>query len=101
MLAKVIARGPTRDAALDRLALSLEHTVAAGPRTNLPLLVALLRAREFRQGHFDTSFIERNLSALGAESRQRDRAAAAAGAARLLAREAAERASDRGTPVSP
>jgi 3-methylcrotonyl-CoA carboxylase alpha subunit len=101
MLAKVIAHGPTRDLALDRLALSLEHTVAAGPRTNLALLAALTRAREFRQGHFDTGFIERNLSALGAEPRERDRAAAAAGAARLLAREAAESASDPGASVSP
>jgi 3-methylcrotonyl-CoA carboxylase alpha subunit len=103
MLAKIIAHAPTRDAALDRLALALERTVAAGPRTNLALLAALARAREFRQGHFDTGFIERNLLALGAEPRERDRAAAAAGAARLLAREAAESASarDPSAPVSP
>jgi len=103
MLAKIIAHAPTRDAALDRLALALQQTVAAGPRTNLALLAALIRAPEFRQGRFDTGFIERNLSALGAEPRQRDGAAAAAGAARLLAREAAQSASahDHDAPVSP
>src|SRR5262249_48088822 len=103
MLAKIIAHAPTRDAALDRLALALQHTVAAGPRTNLALLAALIRAPEFRQGRFDTRLLERNLSALRAQPRPRARAAAAAGAARLLAREAAESASahDPDAPVSP
>jgi 3-methylcrotonyl-CoA carboxylase alpha subunit len=87
MIAKMIAHAPTREAALDKLAAALEHTIAAGPHTNLALLAALCRADEFRAGTFDTGFIERNLATLGGG--RGDRAAAAFGAVRLLAREAA------------
>jgi 3-methylcrotonyl-CoA carboxylase alpha subunit len=86
MIAKMIAHAPTREAALDKLAAALEHTVAAGPHTNLTLLAALCRADEFRAGTFDTGFIERNLTAL--VGRGGDKAAVAFGAERLLAREA-------------
>src|SRR5262245_54966374 len=103
MVAKVIAHGATRDQALDRLGLALASTVVAGPHTNLAFLAALTQAQEFRQGRHDTGFIDRNLADLGAVPRAFDRAAAAAGAARLLARDneriAAMRASD--APPSP
>jgi 3-methylcrotonyl-CoA carboxylase alpha subunit len=85
MIAKMIAHGETRDAALDRLAAALEQTVAAGPHTNLGLLAALCRAPAFRAGPFDTGFIDRNIAALTAAGDWR--AAAALGAARLVARE--------------
>jgi 3-methylcrotonyl-CoA carboxylase alpha subunit len=101
MIAKLIAHGATREQALDRLAIALDRTVAAGPRTNLKFLAALVRAPEFRQGRFDTDFIDRNLAALGAVPQPFDRAAAAAGAARLIAREAeriAARAEDTRSP---
>jgi 3-methylcrotonyl-CoA carboxylase alpha subunit len=88
MIAKLIAHGSTREQALDRLGVALDRTIAAGPRTNLRFLAALVRAGEFRQGRFDTDFIDRNLAALGAVPHPFDRAAAAAGAARLIAREA-------------
>src|SRR5262245_21389906 len=88
MIAKLIAHGATREQALDRLGIALDRTVAAGPRTNLRFLAALARAPEFRQGRFDTDFIDRNLAALGAVPQPFDRAAAAAGATRLIAREA-------------
>jgi 3-methylcrotonyl-CoA carboxylase alpha subunit len=103
MIAKMIAHAPTRDAALDKLAAALDHTVAAGPRTNLALLPALCRAGEFRSGHFDTGFIERNMAALGGGTDHR--AAAAFGAEVLLAAESMriERGLDRtpDAPVSP
>jgi 3-methylcrotonyl-CoA carboxylase alpha subunit len=89
MIAKVIAHGSSRDEALDRLAGALERTRVAGPRTNLAFLAALVRADGFRAGRFDTGFIEQNLAALGAVPRGLDRAAAAFGVARLLAREQA------------
>jgi 3-methylcrotonyl-CoA carboxylase alpha subunit len=103
MIAKMVAHAPTRDAALDKLAAALEHTVAAGPHTNVALLAALCRSGEFRAGRFDTDFIERNMSTFGLD--RRDPAAAAFGAAELLARDMArieqslERAPD--TPPSP
>jgi 3-methylcrotonyl-CoA carboxylase alpha subunit len=103
MIAKIIAHAATRGQALDRLARALEQTIAIGPRTNLAFLAALVRAPEFRRGRFDTDFVDRNLASLGAVPRALDRAAAAAGAARLLAREPQRMAAarDTGAPPSP
>lgn len=83
MIAKVIAHGATRDEALDRLGEALGETLVAGPRTNLAFLKALTEAPGFRNGPFDTGFIERNLSALGAEPQPLDAAAVAAAALQL------------------
>ena len=87
MIAKLIAHAPTRDEALDRLTGAIERTLVAGPRTNLAFLAALCRAKEFRAGPVDTGFIERNAAALGLVPHGVDRAAAAAGAARLIERD--------------
>jgi 3-methylcrotonyl-CoA carboxylase alpha subunit len=89
MVAKVIAHAPTRTAALERLAAALDRTVVAGPRSNAGFLAALLRADGFRAEKFDTGFIDTHLASLGAGPRIPDRAAAAAGAVRLLACEQA------------
>ncbi|MGO4405047.1 acetyl-CoA carboxylase biotin carboxylase subunit [Bosea sp. RAF48] len=83
MIAKVIAHGATRDEALDRLGAALGETVVAGPRTNLAFLKKLTEAQGFRTGPFDTGFIDRNMSALGAESQPLDAAAVAAAALQL------------------
>ena len=103
MIAKIIAHAPTREAALDRLASALDRTIAAGPYTNLAALIALCRAPEFRAGHFDTGFIDRNIATLGGGDM--DRAAAAFGAARLVAQDIARirQSFDRSpdTPTSP
>jgi 3-methylcrotonyl-CoA carboxylase alpha subunit len=90
MIAKLIAHGATREAALERLAKALERTLLAGPRSNVAFLAALCRAGEFRQGRVDTGFIDRNLAALGAVPHAIDRAAAALGVASLLAGAAGE-----------
>ncbi len=87
MIAKLIAHGPTRDAAIDRISNALDRTLIAGVRSNVAFLGALCRAKSFREGKVDTGFIDRNLAALGAVPRSPDRAAAAAGVARLLAGE--------------
>jgi 3-methylcrotonyl-CoA carboxylase alpha subunit len=83
MIAKVIAHGATRDEALDRLGAALGETIVAGPRTNLAFLKKLTEAQGFREGPFDTGFIERNISALGAEPQPLDAAAVAAAALQL------------------
>ena len=103
MIAKLIARGETRGEALDRLAAAIAQTTIAGPRTNLGFLAALIGAAEFRAGHFDTGFIERNLAALGAIPHGLDRAAAASGVERLLRREAERLGArrDAHAPISP
>jgi 3-methylcrotonyl-CoA carboxylase alpha subunit len=94
MIAKLIAHAPNRDAALDRLGHAIERTLIAGPRSNLAFLAALCRAPEFRSGRIDTGFIDRNLAALGAVPHEPDYAAAALGAARLLAQSFASSSQD-------
>ncbi|WP_150287713.1 acetyl/propionyl/methylcrotonyl-CoA carboxylase subunit alpha [Rhabdaerophilum calidifontis] len=89
MIAKIIAHGPSRDVALDRLHAALEDTLVAGPKTNLRFLAALIDQPDFRAGRLDTGFIDRNLAALGAEPQPLDPGAVAAGALALLAEEKA------------
>ena len=87
MIAKMIAHGPTREAALDQLAGALERTVGCRPahqpgaaRGALPC--ARVSRRALRHRFHRPQF--------GSTCRRRSRPAAAAfGAARLLAREAA------------
>jgi len=59
MLAKVIARAPTRGEAAGRLALALERLHLGGVTTNRDFLVAVLRSPEFLAGDTTTDFIER------------------------------------------
>ncbi|MBS0533224.1 MAG: carbamoyl-phosphate synthase subunit L [Proteobacteria bacterium] len=87
MIAKLIARAPTRTEALDRLADALDATVVIGPRSNAGFLAALARAPDFRNGDFDTGFIDAHLAELGAGPQPLDRAAVAFGAQALLERE--------------
>jgi acetyl/propionyl-CoA carboxylase alpha subunit len=63
MLAKIIAHGPTREAALQRLLGALDDTRVHGVVTNLPFLKALLRAPAVRTGAYDTEWIEREFLA--------------------------------------
>jgi 3-methylcrotonyl-CoA carboxylase alpha subunit len=100
MIAKLIAHAPTREAALDKLAAALDQTLIAGPRSNLAFLTKLCRAAEFREGKVDTGFIERNLAALGAAPQPPDKAAAALGAAHLLAEKDEASLSDDAPPDS-
>ncbi|MER5388136.1 biotin carboxylase N-terminal domain-containing protein [Saccharopolyspora sp. NPDC002686] len=60
MLAKVIAHGPTRDAACRRLARALHETRVHGVVTNRELLVGILREPEFRSGAIDTGYLDRH-----------------------------------------
>ncbi len=103
MLAKLIAHGENREQALDRLAGALEQTIAVGPRSNLAFLAALARAGAFRQGEFDTGFIDRHLEELGAAPQPLDKAAVALAAQELLAHEQARIAAARApdAPASP
>jgi 3-methylcrotonyl-CoA carboxylase alpha subunit len=103
MIAKLIAHGETRDAALNTLADALDQTIVIGPRSNAGFLAALCRAEKFRNGDFDTGFIDRNLVALKAGPQGLDPAAIAAGARELLAQERARIAASRDAdePASP
>jgi len=86
LIAKLIAHGEDRTQALDRLASALDKTIVVGPRSNAGFLAALCRAEGFRNGDFDTGFIDRHLAELGAAPQGLDRAAAAAAAQKLVDR---------------
>jgi 3-methylcrotonyl-CoA carboxylase alpha subunit len=59
ILAKVIASGVDRGAALKRLGAALDDTLLHGVITNLPFVRALARSDEMRRAAFDTEWIER------------------------------------------
>jgi len=64
MIAKVIAHGESRDAALARLAGALREIEIAGVTTNVPFLSRLVADPGFRAGDFDTGLIDRELDRL-------------------------------------
>ena len=64
MLAKVIAWGPDRAAALHRLDLALADTALLGVGTNIAFLRALLADEDVRSGKLDTELVDRRLSTL-------------------------------------
>jgi 3-methylcrotonyl-CoA carboxylase alpha subunit len=64
MIAKVIAHGATRDAALGKLLAALEETQVAGCVTNAGFLAALCRHEGFAKGDVDTGLIDRDLDSL-------------------------------------
>ena len=83
MIAKVIAHGPDRAAALKRLARALEATTVAGSTTNLAFLARLVRQPDFVAGRLDTGLIERHLDALTIPPRSSDATRAVAAIAAL------------------
>ena len=88
MIAKIVAKGATRDAAMARLRAALAETVVAGPKTNLAFLHALLGDAGILAGEMDTALVDRGggfsevpgldrtAVRLGAEALLRDRQAA-------------------------
>ena len=61
MLAKIVAWGPGRDAALSRMERALEDTVILGIPTNRDFLLATLRHPEFRAGRLSTEFVDEHM----------------------------------------
>jgi acetyl-CoA carboxylase biotin carboxylase subunit len=62
LLAKVIASGPGRDAALDRLADAIARYRIEGVKTTVPLHQRILASPAFRAGAVHTRFLEGGLS---------------------------------------
>jgi len=58
MVAKVVAWGETREAAIAELDRALEGTTLAPATTNLSFLRKVLASEEFRAGRYDTKFAE-------------------------------------------
>ncbi|HKD58283.1 MAG TPA: biotin carboxylase N-terminal domain-containing protein [Hyphomicrobiaceae bacterium] len=96
MIAKLIAHGPDRAAAIARLACGLERTLVAGPKTNAAFLHALVTHSAFGRGEVDTGLIGRELNRLAPA--RRDARAVSIGVARMLKGEANARRSASGLP---
>jgi len=57
LLCKVIARGPDRNAACDRMIAALRELVCEGVPTTVPMHLAILASAEFREHRYDTRTI--------------------------------------------
>ena len=71
LIAKLIVHGSTRQEAMARMSRALEQFVVRGIHTTIPLHQKILDDPEFREGKFDTKFMERFFE------RQKEKAAAA------------------------
>ena len=58
MIAKLVAHAPTREAAIDRLHLALDHYEIDGILSNRQFLSAVLENESFRSGDLTTGFID-------------------------------------------
>ena len=104
LIAKIIAWGPDRPAAIRRLRRALAETAVLGLRTNRDFLARLAAEPDFAAAALDTGFIEHHRAALTPPHPSVPAAAVAAAALhRLKARSAAMAAAARGSgdPHSP
>jgi acetyl-CoA carboxylase biotin carboxylase subunit len=62
LIAKIITIGATRLSAIDRMRRALEEYYVTGIKTTVPFHAAIMRNAEFRDGKYDTGFVERVMS---------------------------------------
>jgi len=62
LIAKLITVGATRINAIERMRRALGEYCITGKKTTVPFHAAIMRNGEFRDGRYDTSFIERVMS---------------------------------------
>jgi acetyl-CoA carboxylase, biotin carboxylase subunit len=59
LIAKIITVGATRTSAIDRMRRALDEYYITGIKTTVPFHAAIMRSGEFRDGKYDTGFVER------------------------------------------
>ena len=91
LLAKLTAWGPNRDSALGRMERALSEFVVLGTVTNIPFLRDVVRNPRFREGEYDTAFLERDRRLFSPEVGQDVEETAAAVAALELSKRSAQR----------
>jgi acetyl/propionyl-CoA carboxylase alpha subunit len=104
LLSKICVWAPDRPQALERMRRALRECVITGLSTNLGLLDKLFTAKAVRAGDYDTTFVERELSAILAseiEGELSDGLLAAAAAAVVADREARESVKRPDATLSP
>ena len=62
LIGKIITVGATRDSAIDRMRRALDEYYVTGIKTTVPFHAAIMRSGEFRDGKYDTGFVERMMS---------------------------------------
>jgi acetyl-CoA carboxylase, biotin carboxylase subunit len=73
MIGKIITVGADRSSAIDRMRRALDEYYITGIKTTIPFHAAMMRSGEFRDGKYDTGFVERFMSAEGFELASPDR----------------------------
>jgi acetyl-CoA carboxylase, biotin carboxylase subunit len=63
MIAKIVAHGETRDAAIARMDRALRETVIEGVNTTIGLCLDVLATKQFREAHYDIGFLPSYLNA--------------------------------------
>jgi 3-methylcrotonyl-CoA carboxylase alpha subunit len=115
LLAKLVTRGESRDAAIDRAIAALKQFAILGLRSNVAFLIRVLQHPRFRAGDIDTGFLDAELPSLVATSptpyaavaaaawraaQPRTRALGATGAS-FAASNGAGPGDDTGAPIAP
>jgi acetyl-CoA carboxylase biotin carboxylase subunit len=59
MIAKLITVGATRETCIDRMRRALDEYYITGIKTTVPFHAAMMRNADFRNGKYDTGFVER------------------------------------------
>src|SRR2546423_9314082 len=62
LIAKIITIGATRNSAIDRMLRALDEDYVPGIKTTVPFHAAIMRSGAFREGKYDTGFVERMMS---------------------------------------
>jgi acetyl-CoA carboxylase biotin carboxylase subunit len=59
LIAKLVTVGATRESAINRMRRALDEYYISGIKTTVPFHAAMMRNAEFREGKYDTGFVER------------------------------------------
>ena len=62
LVAKIIALAPTREECINKMLTALDMTTIVGIKTNIPLHQTILVNSDFRQGNYNTQFLEKLLT---------------------------------------
>ncbi|MEO7272850.1 MAG: acetyl-CoA carboxylase biotin carboxylase subunit [Vicinamibacterales bacterium] len=68
LMAKLVTWGDTRDMAIDRMSRALREYQVLGIRTTLPFFQWLMKRAEYREGRYDTTYLDRLLTERRGES---------------------------------